>query len=96
MIASNTVRGVFPNPLDAGHRVRGIVNRVAQKQAHVKRFVNRRQRGPVSVNVSKQKDLHGRGVVNIGETHEICGCWIVAGKGGRCTELSGIRDELSE
>ena len=47
------------HPFDAGNRIGRVIDQVAHEQTGVKRLVNRRQGGPIGVNVSQNQNLHG-------------------------------------
>lgn len=49
---------VRPHPLDAGKRIRPVVDHIPEKQAGIERFLDRRKSGPICMNVGKNKDFH--------------------------------------
>ena len=78
MVAADHAGRVASDPVNAGHRVGGIVHNIAQKQTCVEFFIDRCESGPVGMNVGKQKNSHGAG------GFQIAAVWLESiEKGGR-------------
>jgi len=58
VIATHSRRRMTANPFQTRNRIGCVVDQIAQKQTDVKGFVDRGQRGPISVDVRQQQNSH--------------------------------------
>ena len=77
MIPAHNCMRMAADPVDAGDGIRCVVNDIAEEQAGIEAFVDRRECWPVGMDIGEKQDAHGLGVGEEAEASVRCGYGIL-------------------